>query len=34
VGVLDEKESEAQRKAKELMERLRKRGSDRQEGLK
>jgi tetrahydromethanopterin S-methyltransferase subunit A len=34
VGPLDEKESEAQRKAKELMERLRKRGSDRQEGLK
>jgi tetrahydromethanopterin S-methyltransferase subunit A len=33
VGVLDEKESEAQRKAKELMERLRKRSSDRQDGL-
>jgi hypothetical protein len=28
VGPLDEKESEAQRKAKELMERLRKRASD------
>ena len=33
VGPLDEKESEAQRKAKELMERLRKRGSDRQDKL-
>ena len=33
VGPLDEKEKQAQAKAQELMERLRKRGSDRQDGL-
>jgi tetrahydromethanopterin S-methyltransferase subunit A len=33
VGVLDDKEKQAQAKAQELMERLRKRGSDRQDGL-
>lgn len=33
VGVLDEKEKEAQAKARELMERLRKRGSDREDEL-